>query len=466
MTSTFHALRRSAAICASLALAAGGCAPAPIEVFDDVLAGGDTTVFDESRAAYSFSARNLSAEERGDFSVGDNLFGDNWVIAPSSTSARDGLGPVYNALSCGSCHFHDGRGRPPTDDEGEMLSMLVRLSVPGVDPHGGPLGEPTYGGQLQPRSILDVPSEGGTTVHWTETTGVYADGSMYSLREPTLAFRGLGFGPIDPAVLTSMRVAPAVYGLGLLEVVPEDVIVARADPDDIDGDGISGRANRVWDVALGASVLGRFGWKANQPNLRQQTAAAFLGDIGITSTLFPDPECGPSQAACASARNGGAPELDDRLLDFVVFYGRTLAVPARRNADDPEVERGRLLFIELRCANCHTPTMVTGYADIDALSSQRIWPYTDLLLHDMGEGLADGRPDYLASGSEWRTPPLWGIGLLQTVNRHELLMHDGRARGFAEAILWHGGEGEAAREAFRESDASARQDLLRFLESL
>lgn len=454
------------ALCVGALLMQSACAPEPTPELDDTLAGGDTTVFDDTRAAYSFSARNLSAEVRGDFAVGNNLFGDNWVIAPSSTSARDGLGPVFNALSCGSCHFNDGRGRPPEPDEGEMLSTLVRLSVPGTDEHGGPLGEPTYGGQLQPRAILGVEPEGGTTLAWEELPGAYGDGEVYSLRRPLLAFRALRFGPMDPAVLTSLRVAPAVFGLGLLEAVPEETIIARADADDLDGDGISGRANRVWDVERAATVLGRFGWKANQPSLRQQTAGAFLGDIGITTSLFPTRECGPTQTGCADARDGGTPELDDRLLDFVVLYGRTLAVPARRNADDPVARRGRTLFTEAGCASCHVPTMLTGESDLEALAKQRIWPYTDLLLHDLGDGLADGRSDFLATGSEWRTPPLWGIGLLQTVNRHELLLHDGRARGLAEAVLWHGGEAEVAREAFRALTADDRRSLIHFLESL
>lgn len=428
--------------------------------------GGETTVMDTSRAAFSLSARNLTAEERGDFSVGNNLFGDNWVTAPSSTSARDGLGPVYNAISCGSCHFNDGRGRPPDADEGEMLSMLVRLSVPGVDAHGGPVGEPTYGGQLQPRSILGVPGEGSTTLTWEEIPGTYGDGEAYSLRRPNLAFHDLAFGPMADDVLTSMRVAPAVYGLGLLETIPESDLVANEDPVDLDGDGISGRANHVWDVAAGAIRLGRFGWKANQPSLRQQTAGAFIGDIGITTSLFGTRECGPTQAACIAAADGGSPELEDRLLDFVVFYSRTLAVPARRGASDPTVLRGKVLFHESGCAGCHVPSFVTGDSDVPALAHQHIWPYTDLLLHDMGEGLADGRPDFEATGSEWRTPPLWGLGLLPVVNRHTYLLHDGRARGFAEAILWHGGEAEVARETFQSLPRADRDAVIAFLESL
>jgi CxxC motif-containing protein (DUF1111 family) len=463
--------RTSVLLAHALGFGLAACAPvpSPVEPYDpaEIDAAGTGTVYDVSGNAYNHSMRGMNRDERGDFSVGNNLFGDNWVMAPSSTSARDGLGPVFNALSCGSCHFNDGRGRPP--ESGEMVSMLVRLSVPGTDAHGGPLGEPTYGGQFQPRSITGVPAEGGTELTWEEVPGTYADGTTYSLRRPVLAFRDLAFGAMDASVLTSMRVAPPVYGLGLLEAISESAILSLSDPDDLDGDGISGRPNYVWDEERGETVLGRFGWKANQPNLRQQTAGAFLGDIGITSSVFPARECGPTQSACLSAIDGGedgAPELSDQFLDFVVFYGRTLSVPARREADHPEVLEGRALFRTVGCASCHVPEHRTDASEIPVLAEQRIWPYTDLLLHDMGEELADHRPDFEATGTEWRTPPLWGIGLLRAVNRHDLLLHDGRARGVAEAILWHGGEAEAAREAFIAMSASERAALVRFLESL
>lgn len=435
--------------------------PAPGEE----LSGGDTTVFDTTREAYGYSARNLGFDDRQDFLVGNNFFGDNWVIAPSSTETRDGLGPIYNALSCGSCHFKDGRGEPPAEGE-EMLSTLVRLSVPGADAHGGPLGDPTYGGQLQPRAIPGVAPEAVTQITWSEQPGSYADGSPFSLREPMLEIVSLAYGPLADDVMMSVRVAPVVYGLGLLEAVTEADILAHADPDDADADGISGRPNHVWSAEAGATVIGRFGWKANQPDLRAQTAGAFLGDIGITTSLNPMQNCSPLETDCAAAVPGGDPELEDELLELVVFYGRTLAVPARRDVADETVLRGRALFRSAGCADCHVPSYTTGAHEIPELSDQRIWPYTDLLLHDMGEGLADHRPDYEATGTEWRTPPLWGIGLLQTVNRHQFLMHDGRARGFAEAILWHGGEGEASREAFRSMSESERATLLRFLESL
>jgi CxxC motif-containing protein (DUF1111 family) len=459
---------RRLALAASIATAAAlGCAPGVPSGYEpgEELSGGAGTVFDTSRMAYALSARNLDAETRGRFAVGNNFFSDNWVIAPSSTSARDGLGPLFNALSCSSCHLFDGRGAPPAEGE-EMRSMLVRLSIPGVDHDGGPLAEPTYGLQLQPRAIPGVMPEASTRITYQELAGAYLDGEPYSLRRPTITITALAYGPMSGDVLTSARVAPSVFGLGLLEALPDALLEALADPDDADGDGISGRINHGWDEARGVVAIGRFGWKATQPTLRQQIAAAFGGDIGITTALFGDGECTATQVECRDAPSGGAPECDDEILDFVELYARTLAVPARRDASDPEVLRGKALFTAAGCASCHLPVVETGAHPVDALAHQTIRPYTDLLLHDLGEGLADHRPDFEASGSEWRTAPLWGIGLLETVNRHQLLLHDGRARGLAEAILWHGGEAEASREAFRAMSRSERDALIRFLESL
>ena len=431
------------------------------------LAGGGTTVFESGARAFTLAARNLDDAHETDFYVGNSFFNKNWVIAPSSTTARDGLGPTYNATSCSGCHLHDGRGRPPLDGDEPMLSMLIRLSIPGVDEHGGPLAEPSYGGQLQPAAIPGVTPEGRPVVTWEERPGAYDDGEAYSLRVPSYAIEDLGFGPMDPAVLLSPRVAPQMIGLGLLEALDEDEIIARADPDDADGDGISGRANFPWDPIAGEHALGRFGWKANQVGLPQQDSGAFLGDIGITSSVHQGDDCPPPQVECAAAPGGGSPEISDELLEAVVVYSRLLAVPARRDVDDPEVLAGRERFYDFGCADCHVPRHVTGEVpDYPELSQQTIWPYTDLLLHDMGPELADGRPDYDADGQEWRTPPLWGIGLFDVVNDHALYLHDGRARGLAEAILWHGGEGKAARDGFASASAADRAALLRFLESM
>jgi CxxC motif-containing protein (DUF1111 family) len=304
-------------------------------------------------------------------------------------------------------------------------------------------------------------------VTYEEVPGQYGDGTPYSLRRPAYRLEELAFGSLDPRTMISPRTAPVMIGLGLLEAVDEAQLLALADEMDADGDGISGRPNRVWDPVAQATRLGRFGWKANQPGLVQQNAGAFLGDLGITSALFPAENCPAPQAACAAAITGGTPELDGDKLEAVTYYSSLLAVPARRDFEDPEVLRGKAMFRAAGCASCHVPTLVTSAAAaLPELAGQTIRPYTDLLLHDLGDDLADGRPDFLAGGREWRTPPLWGIGLVGVVNDHTQLLHDGRARDLAEAVLWHGGEAEAAREAFRTMARADRDALVRFLESL
>lgn len=441
--------------------------PTPTPEGGDSLSGGDTTVFNATLNAFGQPARNLPLDLRTDFFVGNAFFNRSWVTAPSSTEGSDGLGPLFNARSCSSCHFRDGRGRPPLTPDEAFVGLLFRLSIPGQSEDGGPLDEPVYGGQLNQQAILGVAEEGRVVVTYSEIPGAYVDGDPYSLRMPTYDFVDLAYGPLDANVRVSPRTAPFIFGLGLLEALDEATILERADPDDSDGDSISGRPNRVWDRREQRVVLGRLGWKANQSSIEQQSAGAFLGDIGLTSPLFPVENCTAAQADCRAAPNGGTPELDQNKLDAITFYGRFLAVPARRDVDDPDVRRGEALFAAIGCASCHVTTLVTGtVADAPALSEQRIHPYTDLLLHDMGAELADDRPDSAADGREWRTPPLWGIGLVETVNRHTMFMHDGRARGFAEAILWHGGEGEAAREAFRALSRDERAALIRFMESL
>lgn len=436
------------------------------------LSGGDTTVFDITPNAFSLAARNLIGERRDRFFVGNSIFNRTWVTAPSSTTSLDGLGPTFNARSCSACHFKDGRGAPPQADDEEFLGLLIRLSVPGEDEHGGPLGDPSYGGQLNPRAIMGVLPEATPHVTYADVPGEYADGEAYALRAPTYSMTDLAFGALAENVMQSPRVAPAMIGLGLLEAIDAVVIEDLADEEDADDDGISGRVNRVWDPKTQSVKLGRFGWKANQAGIEQQNSGAFLGDIGITSSLHPSQDCPAPQVECSDAISGGEPEIDDDTLGDVTYYARMLAVPARRDVDDADVRAGEQLFADFGCTGCHLRELHTGELrtgelhGFPELSQQRIHPYTDLLLHDMGPELADQRPDFLASGTEWRTPPLWGLGLIHTVNGHTLLLHDGRARDASEAILWHGGEGETAREAFRTASGAERAQLLRFLESL
>ena len=432
-------------------------------VYSELL-GGETTAFSAGVNAFELSARNLDNELRRTFEVGDSFFNQNWVTAPASTEARDGLGPTHNAQSCSSCHSHDGRGKPPDNADDPVRGLLLRLSITSAN---GPLDEPVYGGQLQDRSIAGVPAEGRIAISYEEVPGQYPDGTPYTLRRPAYGIEELAIGPIHPEVQISPRVAPVTFGMGLLEAIPEDRVLELADPKDENGDGISGRANYVWDVVQGKLTLGRFGWKANQPTVIQQAAGAFLGDIGITSSLFPDENCPVEQEACRRSPTGGAPQISDARLEKVTIYVQTLAVPAMRNTEDKAVKQGARLFVESQCSACHTPRHETGETHaLEPLRSQVIFPYTDLLLHDMGPGLADNRPDGLPSGTEWRTPPLWGIGLVDTVNGHTMFLHDGRARSIEEAILWHGGEAESSKNYFTGLTREERQALIKFLESL
>lgn len=436
-----------------------------LSVSDSLLSGGDTSVTNTSREAFAKPAANLPIEKLRDFTFGNKMFNTKWVTAPASVTSLDGLGPTFNRMSCAACHFKDGRGRPPLSDDSPMKSMLVRLSIPGIAADGGPLAHPAYGGQLNDSGIHGVPAEGVARITYDEIAGQYADGTRYSLRKPNYTFAELAFGPFSDDILFSPRVAPAVFGLGLVEALSEATILSQADPDDTDGDGISGRPNYVWDSMHQKTSLGRFGWKANVATLREQNAGAALGDMGITTSMFPHENCPDAQTACRDAPNGGTPEMSDKQLDKMTFYVSTLAVPARRAMDDT-IKAGSALFAQAKCAQCHTPKMRTGAHTIAALAYQDIQPFSDFLLHDMGEGLADHRPDFEATGLEWRTPPLWGIGLVKTVNKHTNFLHDGRARSIEDAILWHGGEAEVSKNAFKAMSKDERDAMLAFINSL
>jgi CxxC motif-containing protein (DUF1111 family) len=407
----------------------------------------------------------LSDGEREQFFRGRTLVRQSWVVAPSKDDQVDGLGPLYNRLACISCHPRNGRGRPPERDDERMLSMLVRLSVPGHDAHGGPKPHPAYGGQLNEEGIPGVPGEGRAALRWQDVETLDLDGGeRVSLRLPAIEFSDLAYGPID-GVLTSPRVGQQMVGLGLLDAVPETTLRQLAK--ERKPDGVAGRVNRVWNPETRRMEVGRFGYKANMPTLRTQAAGAFLGDMGITSAAFPTENCTAVQKACRKAPTGGSPELSKKQLDDVEFYLAHLEVPERRNADDPKVLRGEARFGELGCAACHRTELKTAERSrFPRLSGRTISAYTDLLIHDMGEGLSDHRPDYRAGGREWRTPPLWGLGRTATVSESTFYLHDGRARTLAEAILWHGGEARAARDRFVRLPKQERDILLAFLQSL
>ena len=430
------------------------------------LLGGSATVFNASEEAFGFSASQLTFEERSDFGAGNSFFRQSWVSSPASTTARDGLGPFFNAVACASCHFKDGRGRPPGFDGETARGLLLRLSTDGFALDGSALPDPIYGHQLQDNAILGQTVKGGFTITYQDIVEQFDDGTQVILKKPIYNISNLGYGNLASSVKVSTRLANQIIGLGLLEALDENTILNLADPNDLDGDGVSGRPNYVFDIASNKTVMGRFGWKANQPDVRQQVAAAFSGDMGITSILFPNENCPPG-VDCNAIPNGGTPEISDVNLNKVALYASTLAVPARRNIENQNVLKGKKTFETIGCTSCHIPKLQTGTSHpIAAVRNQTIRPYTDLLLHDMGSALADNAPDFLASGTEWRTPALWGIGLLNIVNKGTFLMHDGRARSIEEAILWHGGEAKNAKDTYKALPLQNRKDLLQFINTL
>lgn len=435
-------------------------------VANEEWSGGETTVFDRSSLAFSLPADNLPLRDLPRFFAGNAVFNANWVSASSVVDGRDGLGPLFNARSCSTCHFKDGRGRPPA--AGEIpIGLVFRVSIPGLGDDGGPLPHPIYGNQLSVRALPGLEPEARITVRVEEISGAYPDGSAYTLQKPNYAFADWGYGTPQEELQFSPRVASAVFGLGLLDAIGKSDLERWADPEDRDGDGISGRINRVRSPSKNSEGVGRYGWKANKAELIDQIAAAFLGDMGITTNLIPEENHSATQAPPGLFPSGGTPELADQELEDLDFYLKTLGVPASRIGSTEVFHKGKALFESARCSSCHIPEIETDpHYPIPALAGQIIRPYTDLLLHDMGEALSDGRRDFQATGREWRTPPLWGIGLLPTVNGHSRLLHDGRARNVEEAILWHGGEAEKSKDAFKAMSAENRKHLIAFVESL
>src|SRR5215470_13973489 len=462
-----------------LTLAAASLALGSADTLDPAaLSAGTFTTLEAGPTAFSIPIATLDKEQAEAFAKGKEQFNEAWVVAPQAGGVW-GLGPTFNEDRCAHCHVNNGRAEAPESGHEAELGLLVRLSIPGDGEHGAPNPHPAYGDQLQNRGIPDrVPAEGRVIITYTTREVSFPDGEKVTLRVPAVRFEDLQFGELGRDTMISPRIAPAVVGMGLLEAVPEAAILELAKQEE--KSGLGGKPNYVWDYETDQPALGRFGWKANQPNLRQQTAAAFLGDIGATTYMFPEENCPSVQRQCrevpSASKCGGQggctgnqfrPEVIPSRLNNITLYLQTLAVPARRNVDDPDVKRGERLFAQASCSGCHTPELKTGAKTaIPAATNLVIHPYTDLLLHDMGEALGDGRPDFRANGREWRTPPLWGIGLLRTVSGHSDLMHDGRARDVTEAILWHGGQAEKAREAFAAMSKADRAALVKFVESL
>lgn len=414
------------------------------------LSGGKTTTHVRSPGVFEAVAPNLSPDEKTRHFKGDSAF--ETIFQPPPAKLNAGLGTQFNHTACASCHVRNGRGAPEFQPAGEGSAMLVRVSLDGRDSlTGGPVPFAELGEQLQDHAVSGVEPEAKVTLEWQYEAGAYADGTPYELRRPKFDIRVAGGAPLPPHVMTSPRIAPAVFGLGLLEAVSDSTLYAWSDPDDADRDGISGRVNVVWDIESSQPRVGRFGWKANTPSLLQQAAGAYAADMGVSNRLHPDPD--------------GTQDLDNDTLALTTFYTQTLAVPVRAALS----ERGKLgsrLFVETGCGDCHRSQLQTGDHPIVALSDQMIAPYTDLLLHDLGEKLADHRPDFEATGREWRTAPLWGTGLVEAALGEGAYLHDGRARTVEEAILWHGGEAETAKLAFERLSRDDRESLVEFLKAL
>lgn len=458
------------------------------ETFEQFPGGQATHKKKHDINAFSHHSANLSRAKQLDFKIGNAVFRRLWVSAPASTQAADGLGPLFNARSCERCHLRDGRGHPPTQDGNDNnISLFLRLSIPAQSEEDKQklakhlqtvIPEPTYGSQLQDFSIQGHQAEGKMTIQYQEKQIKLSDGEVVSLRAPQYQITQLGYGPLHPQTQISPRIAPQMIGLGLLEAIDQQEILKVADPDDANGDGISGKPNWVWSLEFNRVALGRFGWKAGSPSVNEQSQAAFSGDMGISTPLFPQGagECTLRQSHCLKAPDGNSPQFENlesglTMTDLTVFYSQNLAVPARPHFNQPKILRGKKLFYDIGCTGCHRPKYLTPKATPEnglgaEQSEQLIWPYTDLLLHDMGEGLADHRPEGEANGREWRTPPLWGLGLIPIVNQHSFYLHDGRARNLLEAILWHGGEAKAQQQKVIGLNRNQREDLLAFIRSL
>lgn len=451
---------------------AGGADAIP----EKALSAGSFTVSRFDVDAFTEPAPGLTYAQRERFLRGRHHFNHRWVQFPS-LGGDWGLGPTFITNKCVNCHVGAGRGRPPESISEAPVSVLVRLSVPGDGPNGGPRPHPNYGDQIQNAGLMGqdrddtflgdrVPPEAEVFIQWLMSIETCADGEQVELRRPELRWGRLWFGPIGESTMTSIRVAQPIHGLGLLEAVPEADLLSIAEWQH--SLGFNGRTNRVRDDIAKRDAVGRFGWKANQPSLAQQIAAAYGGDLGVTSSLYPDGNCPPVQSECAAQPPGNQPELIDNDWFEITFWEQSLAVPARRNTDDPSFDRGEKLFGEAQCAVCHVPQLITAdvVPHLPIAANQKVRAYTDLLLHDMGEGLSDGRPDFQAGPRDWRTPPLWGLGLSSTVSGSTAMLHDGRARNATEAILWHGGEATGAREIFRHMSKQDREALLFFLNSI
>jgi CxxC motif-containing protein (DUF1111 family) len=449
--------------------------------------GGQMTAKRLSDRSFVAVGQNVKGRDKLNFWTGLSLFKNPWVVAPSSTTDRDGLGPLFNTRACSSCHLAGARGHPPEVGKSIPSALVIRLG-PNSD-NSDVWIDANYGDQIQPRAIplqhstLTTPLQGEAQLdlQYTEIIGTFADGESYSLRKPSYTLVELSQGDVQANIGLSPRFAPVVYGLGLIDAIAQTDLLSQEDILDKDGDGISAKYNRVISLQGGNllrqsaipknnKAIGRFGAKAKHPSLQQQVAAAFRDDIGITNSFYPQESCSPAQTDCAIASALGGQEgleIPDKLLTLVNQFTQFMAVPPARNLDIENVQQGRTLFHKAQCAACHTPNYTTA-ADypVTQLAGQTIYPYSNFALHNMGPGLADGVYEFEATGNEWRTPPLWGLGLQKQYKKNAVFLHDGRARTISEAILWHGGEAAKSQQFFINMSVADRSALLAFLKAI
>ncbi len=428
---------------------------------EDLNLGGSATIFSNGPDAYTFPPDGLTAQEISLHLQGDGAFDQTFVTYPSVQAG--GLGPNFNQNSCVNCHIRNGRGNPPQYSGDPSSSLFLRVSLEGIGLHNDAIELPGFGTQLQNKAIFGVTPEGQFSISYLPIIETLADGTIVTLQKPIYTIINT-YIPLPSGVQISPRMPPPVFGLGLVDAMTENTILLNADENDSNGDGISGRANYVWDNQTNSFKIGRFSPKANAFSLLHQTAGAFNQDMGITNPMFPIESC-TSQTNCVSGLNSNL-DIDQQTLDITTFYVQSLGVPARRNTKDASVIAGKQVFNTLNCSKCHIPKQKSGNYSIALLSNQTFFPYSDFLLHDMGPELADNRNDFLATGSEWKTPPLWGIGLAKVVNSKAQYLHDGRAKTVQEAILWHGGEAQTSKDKFKQLSTKDRTDLLNFINSL
>jgi CxxC motif-containing protein (DUF1111 family) len=394
--------------------------------------------FTDARNPPAYAYLDASQQERVD--LGHAVFNTQWVPAGTANAVRrDGLGPLFNASACDACHNEGAHGRGPTGDGTAPIALVVQLQMRPQGRAQSFSGDVLYGHTLNTAAIDGFSAEGRIVIHYEELSGAYPDGAMWHLRAPRYQLTDLTRGPLAARTVIQPRLAPALFGVGLLEAVP----------------GVP---------------AGRFGWQGESTSVRDQTTKAFARDMGLTTSDRPFDDCTSAEPECLAAANGGTPEVSDELLDAVVEFQRTLAVPEPpptpatvRPSATVRRAAGRL-FADVGCAACHRPLLPVNLPRVlGSTGRTRIAPYTDLVLHDLGPRLADRDASGRIVPSRWRTAPLWGMAYRLEFERDPTFLHDGRARSIEEAILWHDGEAEPARRKFTHLTPRRRAQLLRWI---